>query len=71
MILNDNEWPFLCRAQNEKNLTCHNETSYSSALEIFDKVGDFESKDLHKQTQYAINQAFKKGMLNKTIWDDN
>ena len=71
LILNDSEWPLLCRAQDDKNRTCHNELSYSSGLKIFDKVGDFKSEDLYKQTQYSINQAFKKGMLNKTIWDDN
>ena len=47
-ILNDKLWPLLCRAQDNNNKTCHNETSYDSALKIFDDVGDFELKDLEK-----------------------
>lgn len=39
-------------------------------LNIFDDVGAFLPHEIYRASQHTINRAFKKAMLNKTMWAD-
>jgi hypothetical protein len=47
-VLKDPLWPMICRAQDDTNKTCHNETSFMSCLKVFEEVGAFNRSDVYK-----------------------
>ena len=69
LVVGDPQWSHLCLAESNDNITCA-ETANDSVLKIFDDVGAFKPHEIYRASQFTINQAFKKAMLNKTMWDD-
>ena len=70
-IVKDPLWPMICRAQDDTNKTCHNETSFISCLKIFEEVEAFNRSDVYKISQFEINAAFNKALRNRKVWIDN
>ena len=61
-------WNQLCRAQDDHNKTCHNTTSYSTPLKLFEDVKEFNLTDLKQISQFQINRGFRRALTNPRIW---